>query len=99
MFHEYRAYDDFEEQPLHGTFLIDERGNVRWQDISYEPFMDPKFVLAESQRLLSQSRNQNHELAGGPQEQPDTDRSSRIEPYACILYWALMGPIWQWRVS
>ncbi|MAR11915.1 MAG: alkyl hydroperoxide reductase [Blastopirellula sp.] len=52
-FKAYRAYDDFEEQPLHGTFLIDANGQVRWQDISYEPFMDAKFLLKESQRLLA----------------------------------------------
>ena len=55
VFKAYRAYDDFESQPLHGTFLIDGNGLVRWQDISYEPFMDPDFVLSEAQRLLSQS--------------------------------------------
>lgn len=54
VFRAYRAYDDFEKQPLHGTFLIDADGMVRWQDISYEPFMDPDFLLTESQRLLSQ---------------------------------------------
>jgi len=54
VFRAYRAYDDFEKQPLHGTFLIDADGMVRWQDISYEPFMDPDFLLKESQRLLSQ---------------------------------------------
>lgn len=54
VFRAYRAYDDFEKQPLHGTFLIDADGMVRWQDISYEPFMDPDFLLKESQRLLLQ---------------------------------------------
>ena len=54
VFRAYRAYDDFEKQPLHGTFLIDADGMVRWQDISYEPFMDADFLLQESQRLLSQ---------------------------------------------
>lgn len=53
-FKAFRAYDNFEDQPLHGTFLIDKDGLVRWQDISYEPFMDPDFVLKEAQRLLSQ---------------------------------------------
>jgi peroxiredoxin len=52
VFKAYRSYDDFEKQTLHGTFLIDEKGLVRWQDISYEPFMDPKFVLREYQRLF-----------------------------------------------
>jgi len=52
VFKAYRAFDDFEEQPLHGTFLVDGKGRVRWQDISYEPFMDVDFVLRESKRLL-----------------------------------------------
>jgi peroxiredoxin len=53
-FHSYRCYDDFENLPLHGTFLIDDEGLVRWQDISFEPFMDADFLLQEAQRLLSQ---------------------------------------------
>ena len=53
-FRKYRAYDDFENTPLHGTFLIDANGEVRWQEISHEPFMAPKFLLDEANRLLSQ---------------------------------------------
>ena len=30
-FRAYRAYDDFEGKPLHGTFLVDGAGRVRWQ--------------------------------------------------------------------
>jgi len=51
-FKAYRAYDDFEDMPLHGTFLLDSEGKVRWQDISYNPFMHPDFLLEEAQRLL-----------------------------------------------
>ncbi len=51
-FKAYRCFDDFEQQPLHGTFLIAPDGRVLWQDISYEPFMDVDFALKESQRLL-----------------------------------------------
>ncbi|MBI5801028.1 MAG: redoxin domain-containing protein, partial [Verrucomicrobia bacterium] len=36
-FKAYRAHDDFEMQPLHGTFLIDGEGLIRWQDISFQP--------------------------------------------------------------
>ena len=54
VFKQYRAYDDFEQQPLHGTFLIDRQGLVRWQDISYEPFTAAAFLLRESKRLLAQ---------------------------------------------
>jgi peroxiredoxin len=52
VFKAYRAYDDFEKMPLHGTFLIDGQGLARWHDISYEPFTEPDFLLKESQRLL-----------------------------------------------
>ncbi len=52
----YRAFDDFEAAPLHGTFLIDSTGLVRWQDIGPEPFMDVKFLLGEAQRLLALPR-------------------------------------------
>ncbi len=55
VFKAYRAFDDFENQPLHGTYLIDAEGLVRWHDISYEPFMEPDFVLKEAARLLNQT--------------------------------------------
>lgn len=51
-FKAYRAFDDFEQKPLHGTFLIDADGRLRWWDIGYEPFMDPDFVLNEARRQL-----------------------------------------------
>ncbi len=52
-FKTFRAHDDFEQQPLHGTFLVDADGRIRWQDISYQPFMETKFLLGEAQRLLN----------------------------------------------
>lgn len=54
-FKAYRCYDDFEQQPLHGTFFIDGSGLVRWQDISFEPFKDTKFLLGEAKRLRRQT--------------------------------------------
>jgi peroxiredoxin len=53
VFRAWRCYDDFEQRPLHGCFLVDGAGLVRWQDISYEPFMDVDFILTEAQRLMS----------------------------------------------
>ncbi len=57
VFKEFRCFDDFENTPLHGTFLVDAdpagRTRIRWQDISYDPFMDAAFLLAECKRLLS----------------------------------------------
>ncbi|MDP7014657.1 MAG: redoxin domain-containing protein [Pirellulaceae bacterium] len=56
IFKSHRVYDDFEKLPLHATFVLDEEGMVLWQDVSYEPFMDPKFVLKEAKRLLTQQK-------------------------------------------
>lgn len=53
VFKQYRCYDDFEQLPLHGTFLVDAEGRIRWQDISYEPFKEPRFLLDEARRLLA----------------------------------------------
>ena len=53
LFKAYRAYDDFEDLALHGTFLIDGEGRIRWQDISYEPFMHAEWLLEECRRVLS----------------------------------------------
>ncbi len=53
VFKKFRAFDDFENQPLHGTFLIDGNGQIRWQDIGYQPFMDDDFLLTEANRLLA----------------------------------------------
>lgn len=52
-FKAYRAFDDFEKTPLHGSFLVDGRGLIRWQDISFEPFSDVDFLLHEAKRLLA----------------------------------------------
>jgi peroxiredoxin/tetratricopeptide (TPR) repeat protein len=51
-FRAFRSFDDFETIPLHGTFLIDGNGLVRWQNISYQPFKDMDWLLGESKRLL-----------------------------------------------
>ena len=51
LFKLYRAYDDFESQPLHATFLIDAQGNVRFQRISADPFLEVEFIKAEAERV------------------------------------------------
>ena len=63
VFKAFRVFDDFEKQPLHGTFIIDAEGMVRWQDISYEPFLDPEFVLNEAKRLLAQTPEPKERVA------------------------------------
>ncbi|MFY9342150.1 MAG: redoxin domain-containing protein [Planctomycetota bacterium] len=52
-FRAWHCHDDFERMPLHGTFLVDAQGRVRWQDISAEPFTDLAWLLGESKRLLA----------------------------------------------
>lgn len=52
-FKKVRAYDDFENDTLHATILIDRAGRQRWQDISYTPFTNTKFILDEARRLLA----------------------------------------------
>ncbi|MCE9612402.1 MAG: peroxiredoxin family protein [Chthoniobacter sp.] len=61
-FKSYRAFDDFENIPLHGTYLIDGDGFVRWQNISYQPFRDASWLLGESKRLLSVPVNRPDKL-------------------------------------
>lgn len=52
-FKAWRCYDDFEDMPLHGSFLVDATGRIRWQDISFEPFTEIDWLLAECRRLLA----------------------------------------------
>ncbi|MEZ0388998.1 MAG: redoxin domain-containing protein, partial [Verrucomicrobium sp.] len=52
IFRQWRCYDDFEGMPLHGAFLLDAKGQVRWLDVSPDPFTNTKFLLEEAQRLL-----------------------------------------------
>ena len=52
-FQAYRSYDDFEKFPLHAVALVDGRQRLRWLDVTYKPFMDAKFMLEESKRLLA----------------------------------------------
>ncbi len=51
-FKQWLAWDEYLDEALHGTFLVDPKGRILWQDISIEPFMDTGFLLEESQRLL-----------------------------------------------
>jgi peroxiredoxin/tetratricopeptide (TPR) repeat protein len=51
LFKLYQAFDDFENQPLHGTFLIDTEGNVRFQRNSADPFLDVEFIKTEAERV------------------------------------------------
>jgi peroxiredoxin len=58
------AWDDFENKPLHATCFIDAAGDMRWQHVSYEPFMLPAFLLEEIQRLQKLSPGRAPAVAG-----------------------------------
>ena len=51
LFRAYRAFDDFESTPMHGTFLIDPAGAVRFHRIGPEPFQDVEFLKSEAARI------------------------------------------------
>ncbi|MBL8754688.1 MAG: redoxin domain-containing protein [Planctomycetes bacterium] len=52
-FRAWQCHDDFESLPLHGTFLVDGAGLVRWQDLGAEPFTQFEWLLGEAKRLLA----------------------------------------------
>ena len=52
-FRRYFVFNEFEKRPVHGTFLVDADGKVRWSTTDNEPFMKPGWLLEESKRLLS----------------------------------------------
>ncbi|QDU26075.1 Serine/threonine-protein kinase PknD [Anatilimnocola aggregata] len=83
-FQSYRCFDDFEKLPLHGTFLVDGQGLVRWQDISFEPFKDTKFLLGESKRLLNQTM-------GSAEPKPVTNPMAAVERAAAAESGACEG--------
>jgi peroxiredoxin/tetratricopeptide (TPR) repeat protein len=51
LFKRYRVYDDFESLPLHGTFLIDAHGDVRFLRVSADPFLEVEFIRTEAERI------------------------------------------------
>ncbi|WP_435010112.1 redoxin domain-containing protein [Tundrisphaera lichenicola] len=51
VFKKYQAFDDFEGLPLHGAYLIDREGNVRFQRISADPFLEIDFLKGEASRI------------------------------------------------
>ena len=47
----FKSYDDFENQALHSTILVDKSGRVRWARNGGAPFTDLEFLLSEIRRL------------------------------------------------
>ncbi len=55
VFKTYRAYDDFENFPMHATFLVGPKGKILWHDIGHAPFNHPTQLLREIRRLSDSS--------------------------------------------
>lgn len=52
VFKKWGVWDEFSNEALHGTFLVDGKGRILWQDVSLRPFEESDWLLAESKRLL-----------------------------------------------
>ncbi len=47
VFRDYECYVPSHQSPLHGVFILDDQGRVRWREISDEPFMEINHLLNE----------------------------------------------------
>ena len=52
VFRTWGCWDEFADEALHGTYLVDAQGRILWQDISTQPFEHNEFLLEECKRLL-----------------------------------------------
>lgn len=50
-FRDFGAFDTRDNVPLHGTFLINATGQIVWQNIRREPFMETRALLDEAIRV------------------------------------------------
>ncbi len=74
------AYAEKRRQALHGIFLIDSQGIIRWQNVSQHPFMDHKYVLSLASNLSSiESRGINPANINADSLQQDQDDEPKIK--------------------
>lgn len=52
-FKAYHSFDDFADTALHGTYLVDREGHLRWHDISHLPYMEIETLLDVCEQLVS----------------------------------------------
>ena len=79
VFKSYRAFDLFNQQPLHATIFVDRRGQIRWQDIGKHPFTDTQQLLETVSTLATQESES--EASQEPEIKRPTiffDRSPRV---------------------
>lgn len=53
LFRAFKVFDEFEDGPMHATFLISPKGEILWRDIGHAPFDQPRQLLEEAKRLLA----------------------------------------------
>src|SRR5690606_39068247 len=47
-----QAYDDFEDMPIHGLYIVNGDRDVVWQDLSADAFMEIDFLVGEIPRSI-----------------------------------------------
>lgn len=52
-FREAKIFDEFEDLPMHGLFILNESQEIVWQDVSAEAFLDIDFLMNEVDRALN----------------------------------------------
>ncbi|MDF1824050.1 MAG: redoxin domain-containing protein [Verrucomicrobiales bacterium] len=53
VFQSWGAYDDFDGRAIHGTFLLDRKGEIIWMETGNTPYMHGDYLLYEATRLLT----------------------------------------------
>ena len=77
VFKSHRAFDLFNQQPLHATIFVDAGGQIRWQAIGKHPFTDTQQLL----ETISTLTTQEPEIQQDPEAKGPTiffNRSARI---------------------
>ena len=80
VFKSHRAFDLFNQQPLHATIFVDAYGQIRWQNIGKHPFTDTQ-QLCETISTLTRQESELQELQQDPEVKRPTiffGRSDRI---------------------
>ncbi len=53
IYRDFRSYDDFDQVPMHGTFIIDSSMKILWENISYTAFTKMIELPEEASRLMN----------------------------------------------
>ena len=79
VFREYGAFDARDQEPLHGAFLIDQKGRIVWRQVRREPFMAIRALLNEAERTFGISPMENDSTAARTSVRSIPDATSTRE--------------------